>query len=68
MMSLSPYFEDKDVASQLRSFFDREEQWSIDFMVCLSQVEDLDEDFYIVKVKNREFKIHKIIGIVEEVK
>ena len=68
-MSLSEYFEDEDVVNQLRSFYDEEEQWVIDFNACLSNVEeDLeDEDYLRLKIKNRVFRIHTVLGFVEEV-
>ena len=66
-MSLSEYFDDKDIISQLRSFFDLNEQWKIDFQSYLADVIDYDEEYYTVTIKNRTFKIHKILGLVEEV-
>lgn len=66
-MSLSPFFEDSDIVCQLRSFFEEDEQWTIDFWRMLSQIEDVDQDYYQVKIKNRCFRIHKIIGNVIEV-
>lgn len=66
-MSISPYFEDASIVNQLRSFFDLDEQWNIDFDSALSQIEELDEDYFQVKVKGRLFTIHNVLGIVEEV-
>ena len=65
-MSLSPYFSDKSIVNQLRSFFDLDEQWTIDFQSLLSQVEDFGE-FYELKIKDRTFRIDKLLGIVSEV-
>lgn len=65
-MSLSPYFSDKSIVNQLRSFFDLDEQWTIDFQSLLSQVEDFNE-FYELKIKDRIFRIDKLLGIVSEV-
>ena len=66
-MSLSKYFEDKDIISQLRSFFEINEQWKIDFQSFLADVIDYNEEYYAVTIKNRTFTIHKLLGIVEEV-
>lgn len=66
-MSLSPYFSDDGVVNQLRGFFGFDEQWSIDFYSLLSQVEDLDEEHLQLKIKDRLFTIHKVLGFVDEV-
>ena len=66
-MALSSFFEDEDVVSQLRGFFDPEEQWEIDFFACLSLVEDFDDENYSLKIKDKQFLIHKIHGGVTEV-
>ena len=66
-MSLSEYFEDKSVVNSLRSFFDLDEQWTIDFQALLSQVEDYDDEYYSLKIKDKTFHIHKIHGGVTEV-
>jgi len=66
-MSLSVYYEDKDIINQLRGFFELDEQWVIDFEACLSQIEDVDDEYYELKIKDRIFRIHKIIGNVFEV-
>ena len=66
-MTLSPYYLDKSIVNQLRSFFEMEEQWNIDFESLLSQVEDYDDEYYILKINTRVFKIHKVQGFVEEV-
>ena len=67
-MSLSVYYDDECVVNGLRAFFDVEEQWVIDFEGLLSQIEDVSDDFYELKIKDRKFRIHKITGDVEEVK
>ena len=64
-MSISPYFQDSSIVNQLRSFFDVDEQWEIDFDSCLSQIEDVDEEYYVLKVRDKSFRIHKVQGFVE---
>lgn len=65
-MTLSQYYLDKSIVNQLRSFFEPEEQWNIDFDSLLSQVEDYNEEYYILKIKDRTFLIHKVQGFVQE--
>lgn len=66
-MVLSDYYEDDDVVSQLRSFFDEDECGSIDFESLLSQIDDHDDESYSLKINGRVFLIHKIHGAVIEV-
>ena len=66
-MSLSEYYGDSSVVNALRSFFDLDEQWTIDFQSLLSQVKDYDDENYSLKIKDRTFLIHKIHGAVSEV-
>lgn len=66
-MSLSVYYEDDDVVCQLRSFFEEDEQWTVNFESELSHIMDFDDENYILKIKNRSFLIHKIHGAVTEV-
>ena len=66
-MALSEYYEDSSVVNSLRSFFDLDEQWTIDFQSLLALVEDYDDETYSLKIKDREFHIHKIHGGVTEV-
>lgn len=66
-MSLSVYYDDEDIISILRSFFDPNEQWTIDFESYMRDIINYDEDYYSLTIKNRTFLIHKITGTVEEV-
>ena len=66
-MSLSEFYEDESVVNSLRSFFGLDEQWTIDFQSLLSQIEDYDDENYSLKIKDRQFLIHKIHGGVNEV-
>lgn len=66
-MALSDYFTDDEVISQLKMYFELEEMWNIDFNSCLSQVTDYDENYFFLKIKDKNFIIEKITGIVEEV-
>ena len=66
-MALSYYYEDSDVVNQLRAFFSVDEQWEIDFWSLLALVTSFDEENYMLKVKDRTFKIHKVHGSVVEV-
>ena len=66
-MALSDYFTDNEVISQLRMFFELEEMFNIDFDACLSQVSDYDENYFCLNIKDKNFVIEKMTGIVEEV-
>lgn len=65
--TVSDYFTDEELCSQLRMQYDLDEMWRIDFMSLLSQVVDIGECFEL-KIKNRTFHIDKITGSVTEVK
>ena len=65
--TVSEYFTDEELCSQLRMQYDLDEMWRIDFMSLLSQVVDIGECFEL-KIKGRVFNINKITGGVSEVK
>ena len=64
--TVSEYFTDEELCSQLRMQYDLDEMWRIDFMSLLSQVVDIGECFEL-KIKDRLFQIDKITGGVTEV-
>ena len=64
--SISPYFSDEDVCTQLRMQYSSDEMWNIDFNVLLKQVVEKGEVFEL-KIKDRLFRIDKITGGVTEV-
>ena len=64
---ISEYFEDEELLSQLRMFFDEEEQENIDFKSFLGQLKEVDSETYEVKIKNRTFQIDKTTCDVEEI-
>lgn len=65
-ITLSPFFFDGEVVSQLRSYFSSDEMWQIDFNHLLSHAED-NGDFFKLKIGDRLFHIDKITGGVNEV-
>ena len=65
--TVSEYFTDEELCSQLRMQYSLDEMWRIDFMSLLSQVVDIGECFEL-KIKGRVFNINKITGGVSEVK
>ena len=65
--TVSPYFTDEDVCSQLRLQYSMEEMWRIDFKALLSQITDIG-DVYQLKIQGRTFNIDKITGGITEVK
>lgn len=65
-MVLSEDFEDEEVINQLREYFDDDEAWSINFKAALSQITDLDNYSYLLKIKKQYFIIDKETGAVSE--
>ena len=65
--SISPYFSDEDVCTQLRMQYSSDEMWNIDFKTLLKQVVEKG-DVFELKIKERLFQIDKITGGVVEVK
>lgn len=64
--TLSPYFTDEDLESQLRMQFEEEEMDTMDYRAVFNQIED-EGDCLKLRLRNRTFSIDKITGIVEEV-
>ena len=64
--SLSPYFTDEDLESQLRLQFDEEEMHTMNFKTVFNQIMDEGECLSL-RLRNRRFKIDKVTGIVKEV-
>ena len=64
---ISDYYEDEELISQLRMFFDDDEQEQIDFKASLNLLTDFDEEKWELKIKNRVFLIDKELCEVEEV-
>ena len=64
-MSVSDYFTDEELESQLRLQYDDEEQWTIDYRLFFNQIEDTGDSLYL-KINDREFSIDKITGEVTD--
>jgi hypothetical protein len=64
--TVSDYFTDEDLESQLMLQFEYEEMHTMDFRTVFSQIEDMGE-FLQLRLRNRVFKIDKITGGVSEV-
>ncbi len=58
--TVSDYFSDEDLISTLRMFFNEKEMWDINFKALLKQVQDYNDIYYILTIKNRTFFINKI--------
>jgi len=65
--TVSPYFSDEELVSQLRMQYGLEEMWNIDFQSLLSQIVDVGECLQL-QIKGRTFNIDKVTGGVTEVK
>ena len=64
-MSVSDYFTDEELESQLRLQYDDTEQWTIDYRLFFNQIEDTGDSLYL-KINEREFEIDKITGEVTD--
>ena len=66
-LSVSDWFSDDELISQLRMFFDVDEVDKIDFKSLLGQVTVVDDDTRQIKVKGRTFVFSMVFCDVEEV-
>lgn len=65
--TVSPYFDDEDVICELRTFFELDEMWNIDFASALTDITDSDDDNYLqLELNNRTFYIDRFTGDVFE--
>lgn len=64
--TISPYFSDENLCSQLRQQFDYDEMWDINFFTVFNQIIDRDTDFYL-ELRGKKFSIDKNTGVVKEV-
>ena len=63
---ISDYFTAEDLECELRTFFDEDERWNIDYKSLFKQLEDYNDIYFILKIKNRTFFVNKITCEVEE--
>ena len=66
-LSVSEWFSDEELISQLQMFFDVDEVDKIDFKSLLGQVTVVDDDTRQIKVKGRVFQFSMMFCDVEEV-
>lgn len=64
--TVSDYFTDEDLESNLRLEFEYEEMFDMDFRTVFNQIEDMGE-FLQLRLRGRVFQIDKITGGVNEV-
>jgi predicted component of type VI protein secretion system len=64
--TVSEYFTDEDLESNLRLEFEYEEMFDMDFRTVFNQIEDMGE-FLQLRLRGRVFQIDKITGGVNEV-
>lgn len=64
--TVSDYFTDDDLECELRTFFNETEMWDMDFKALFQQIEDYNDIYLKLKIKNRTFFINKITCEVEE--
>ena len=65
-MSISPYFSDAELESQLRMHFPIDEQYDVDFRTLFNQIVDRGLDYYF-EFRGKKFSIDKLTGTVTEI-
>lgn len=63
--TISPYFTDEDLITQLNLQLPYEEMHTVDFKTLLHEIEDIGECFQL-RFRNKLYNIDKITGIVTE--
>ena len=63
--TVSDYFSDEDLEQNLRTMFEYDEMFDMDFRTVFSQIVDYDEDNFELKLRSRTFHIDKITGAIE---
>lgn len=66
-MSVSDWFSDAELLSQLRMFFSEEEREVVDFQALLGQINYVDNDTGEIIVLGRTFRFDMEVCDVEEV-
>lgn len=64
--TLSEYCTDEDIIDSLRLMFDYDEMHTVDWYTVLGQVEELDDDYLLLRFRGRVFKIDRLTGSVSE--
>lgn len=64
---ISEFFSDEELISQLRMFFNEDEQEHMDFQALLGQLTEVDSETWELRVKKRIFRIDKTFCDVTEV-
>ena len=64
---ISEYFTDEELETQIRQQFEPEEMWDMDFKTIFNQIEDNDQNYFELQLRNRTFHIDKITGTVTEI-
>ena len=62
-MKLTPYTSDKEIIASLRKYFNKEEQYSINFEYWLNFAIKTNNGV-LIKIKHREFLIDEFSGTV----
>lgn len=65
--TISKYFTDEDLESQLRMQFPLEKMYTMDYKTVFNQIEDIGECFQL-RLRGCLFHIDKITGVVTKVK
>ena len=63
---ISPFFADEDLIDNLRTMFELEEMWTINFKALLNQIVEFNDTYLRLDYQGRIFLIHKLTGEVFE--
>ena len=63
---MSEFCTDEDIIDSLRLMFDYDEMHTVDWYTVLGQVEELDDDYLLLRFRGRVFKIDRLTGSVSE--
>ena len=60
---ISPYCSDEEVVASLRQYYNKNEQYKINFYHALSTARRV-KDGVLVTVGSRQFLLHEVLGVV----
>lgn len=63
--TVSPFFSDEDLVTQLMMQFDDDVRYTMDYRTVFNQIED-EGDCLSLRLRGRRFLIDKVTGIVKE--
>ena len=65
-MSVSPFFTDDELISQLRIQFEREKMFDVNWKSIFHMIEERETDYFL-RFRGRKFSIDKVTAGIKEV-